>query len=388
MGCCGGGCCSSREPGPGGHPSFFARFLTFLGTWPVLAAGGLSLVASFAFGGGCGHHDARGMHLDWALVAVALCGLPLLVGALRSLLLERRIRSSLLITSAMVACLCIGQYFAAGEVAFIMAVGEKLEDWTVGRAKKGLRALVNLVPVVAHRVVTCPKCRARGELLKDVPVADLAVGDGVLVKPGETIPVDGIVAEGSSSVDQSTLTGESLPVDKTVGDTVYSGTVNRFGALTITATKVGADSSLQKLVRLVKEAENRKAPMQRIADRWAAILVPVSLGLALLTFGVCWHLLGDLQTALVRGVTILVVFCPCALALATPTSIMAAIGQAAKYGVIVKSGEALERMGAVDTVCFDKTGTLTTGALSVAAATDDETLRLAAAVETLSLIHI
>lgn len=384
MGCCGGGCCSANEAGTGSKRPLLGRILGICASLPALALAGASLVASFTLGGGCAHQGAQGVHFDWALVSVALCGLPLLVGACRSLFLERRIRSSLLITSAMAACLCIGQYFAAGEVAFIMAVGEKLEDWTVGRAKQGLRALVNLVPVVAHRVVTCPKCRARGELFRDVSVAYLKVGDGVLVKPGETIPVDGTVSEGSSSVDQSTLTGESLPVDKTVGDPVYSGTVNRYGALTVTATKVGDDSSLQKLVRLVKEAEHRKAPMQRIADKWAAILVPVSLGLALLTFGVCWLALGDVQTALVRGVTILVVFCPCALALATPTSIMAAIGQATKYGVIVKSGEALERMGAVDTVCFDKTGTLTTGVLSVAAATDDAVLRLAAAVEAAS----
>ena len=381
MSCCGGGCRCSCESETGARPSLIARVLSVLGTIPILALAGLSLVASFASGGGCARHAVHEIRFDWALVAVVLCGLPLFADACRSLFREHRIRSSLLIASATIACLCIGQYFAAGEVAFIMAVGEKLEDWTVGRAKQGLRKLVNLVPLIAHRVVTCPKCRARGERFKDVPVGDLAVGDGVLVRPGETIPVDGIVAEGSSSVDQSTLTGESLPVDKTVGDAVCSGTINRFGALTITVGKAGADSSLQKLVRLVKEAEHRKAPMQRIADMWAARLVPLSLGLALLTFAACWLVLGDLQTALVRAVTILVVFCPCALALATPTSIMAAIGQAAKYGVIVKSGEALERMGAVDTVCLDKTGTLTTGTLSVAAVSDNETLRLAAAVE-------
>ena len=168
---------------------------------------------------------------------------------------------------------------------------------------------------------------------------------------------------------------------------MYSGTIYRYGALTIRTTKAGADSSLQKLIRLVREAEKKKAPMQRIADKWAAILVPCSLAIALLTFLGVMAAMGDAHVALTRGVTILVVFCPCALALATPTSVMAAIGQATKRGVIIKSGEALERMGAVKVACFDKTGTLTTGKLSVAevrgfgGVADAEVLALAAAAE-------
>ncbi|MBR0067513.1 MAG: cation-translocating P-type ATPase, partial [Kiritimatiellae bacterium] len=286
--------------------------------------------------------------------------------------------------TAMVACVAIGQLFAAGEVAFIMALGEKLETLTVSRAKKGLHKLVALVPQTAHRVVTCPKCRAKGIFFKDVPVGEIAPGDMVMVKPGETIPVDGTIAEGATTVDQSVMTGESLPIDKSVGDEVYSGTVNRFGAITVKATKAGADGSLQKMIRLVREAEGRKAPMQRIADKWAAILVPASMTIALLTFAGVWTFYGDVHTALLRGVTVMVVFCPCALALATPTSVMAAIGQATKYGVIVKSGEALERMGTVSVACFDKTGTLTIGRLGVAHSTDDETLALAASVEAMS----
>ena len=354
-----------------------------LGSGPALVASGVALVASFILNGhGCHAHGGGALRLlDPAWIPLVVCGLPVLKEAVLALALERRIRAALLIATAMVACVAIGQLFAAGEVAFIMALGEKLEAWTVGRAKKGLRQLVSLVPPVARRVVTCPKCRARGEFFREVPVAEIAVGDGVMVKPGETIPVDGVVTEGATTVDESVMTGESLPVDKAVGDAVYSGTVNRFGAITLTVTKAGADSSLQKLIRLVREAESKKAPMQRIADRWAAILVPCSMTIAILTFLGCWLVLGDVHAALIRGVTILVVFCPCALVLATPTSIMAAIGQATKFGVIVKSGEALERMGAVETVCFDKTGTLTEGRLSVVYATSARVQALAAAVE-------
>ena len=392
-GCCGGSCtCDEHEA----HRGFLERVLEGFESWPALVVALVCLVASFVLvGQGCGHEAATAVpdHGGWrhwvdvlnpAYVSLVLCGLPLLKSALEALFRERRITAALLISSAMVACVSIGQIFAAGEVAFIMALGEKLESFTVNRAKAGLRKLVSLVPVTAHRVVSCPKCRARGERFRDVQVEALAVGDGVMVKPGETIPVDGVVTEGNTSVDQSVMTGESLPVDKTVGDDVYSGTINRFGAITIKVTKAGADSSLQKLIRLVREAEKRKAPMQRIADKWASILVPCSMGIAVLTFLGVWGLMGDVHVALIRAVTILVVFCPCALALATPTSIMAAIGQATKYGVIVKSGEALEKMGRVSVACFDKTGTLTTGELSVAMSTDAEVLRLAAAVEAAS----
>ena len=361
-----------------------------LASWPSIAVSGLALLASFLLmGHGCGGHSDVGWHswrqvADPAWIPLLLCGLPVLKEATEAIIVERRIRAALLISTAMTACVAIGQLFAAGEVAFIMALGEKLEKLTVSRAKKGLHKLVALVPQTARRVVTCPKCRAKGIFFKDVPVGEIAPGDGVMVKPGETIPVDGTIAEGSTTVDQSVMTGESLPVDKAVGDEVYSGTLNRFGAITVKATKAGADGSLQKMIRLVREAEGRKAPMQRIADKWAAILVPASMTIALLTFAGVWTFYGDVHTALLRGVTVMVVFCPCALALATPTSVMAAIGQATKYGVIVKSGEALERMGTVSVACFDKTGTLTTGKLGVAYSTDGETLALAASVEAMS----
>lgn len=243
----------------------------------------------------------------------------------------------------------VGDLFAAGEVAFIMAIGAILEEKTTERAKKGLKKLISLTPQQGRRILN-----GKEEM---IAAEDIKMNDILRVLPGETIPVDGDIIEGTTSVDQSIMTGESLPVDKTVGDSVFCGTINRFGTIDIRASKLGEDCSLQKLIRMVEEAENKKAPMARIADKAASWLVPVALLIAVIAFIV--------TKDIVRAVTVLVVFCPCALVLATPTAIMAAIGQATKHGVIIKSGEALERMGKVDTVAFDKTGTLTNGNLVV-----------------------
>lgn len=230
-----------------------------------------------------------------------------------------------------------------------MAIGALLEEATTNQAKKGLKKLISLAPAMGRRLRD-----GREEMIS---AEEIKKGDLLRILPGESIPVDGIIAGGETSVDQSIMTGESLPVDKGIGDEVFCGTINRFGSIDITATKVGEDSSLQKLIRMVQEAENKQAPMQRIADRCASWLVPVALLIAIAAyFGT-----GNIVTA----VTVLVVFCPCALVLATPTAVMAAIGQATKHGVIIKSGEALEKMGKVDTLAFDKTGTLTYGRLDV-----------------------
>lgn len=317
--------------------------------------------------------------VDPAWVTVLICGLPLLYLALTRVFFERRISSALLISIAMLACIYIGELFAAGEVAFIMAIGAILEDKTVEKAKKGIKELINLAPQQGRRIT------AHGEAFNEemVPIENIRRGDLLRVLPGETIPVDGTIRVGTTSIDQSVMTGESLPVDKTVDDGVFSGTINRFGAVDIEATKVGEDSSLQKLIRMVQDAENNQAPMQRIVDKWASWLVPIAIVIAVgAYFGT-----GDI----VRAVTVLVVFCPCALALATPTSIMAAIGQATKHGVLIKSGEALENMGKVDIIAFDKTGTLTHGTLVVSdivsflpEKTSADLLQLAASVEALS----
>lgn len=295
----------------------------------------------------------------WATVVIS--GYPLLYLAITRLIEQRWVSSALLISIAMVASIGIGETFAAGEVAFIMAIGAILEDMTVARAKKGLTKLIALAPVEGRRLT-----RKNGHVTEEmIPAAQIRVGDSLRVLPGEIIPVDGRIVYGNTSVDQSVMTGESLPVDKAAGEEVFCGTLNCFGAIDIEAISIGEDSSLQKLIRMVQEAENKKAPTQRIADKWAVWLVPIALSVAIGAFFITWLLGYELMVSLNRAVTVLVVFCPCALALATPTSIMAAIGQATKHGVIIKSGEALEKMGNVDTIAFDKTGTLTLGKLDV-----------------------
>lgn len=312
---------------------------------------------------------------DPSWVTIIISGIPLLYLAIWRIIYNRgiaKISSALLICIAMFAALAIGELFAAGEVAFIMALGALLEDATTNRARKGLKKLISLTPTQGRRI--------RDGKEEMIPAEEIRKGDVLRILAGETIPVDGKILTGETSVDQSIMTGESLPVDKAVGDEVFCGTINRFGAIDMTATKVGEDSSLQKLIHMVEDAENKQAPMQRIADRVASWLVPVALLIAILAYVFTGNI--------VTGVTVLVVFCPCALVLATPTAIMAAIGQATKHGVIIKSGESLEKMGKVDTIAFDKTGTLTYGRLEVSdimsfdtSLTESELLTLTASAE-------
>lgn len=310
----------------------------------MTVAGGIFLAASLV----CMLAKVE-LPINPAWITVAICGIPIVFKAFKQIIFRRKISSPLLISIAMFAAVYIGEVFAAGEVAFIMAIGGILEDMTVERAKRGIKNLVSLAPA-RGRIVT-----EGGE--KEVVLEDIKAGDILRVLPGESIPVDGEIISGQTSVDQSVMTGESLPVDKGIGDKVYCGTINRFGSVDIKALKVGKDSSFGKLVEIVREAEQNKSPTERIVDKWASWLVPSALVIAVATY----LFTGDIT----RAVTVLVVFCPCALVLATPTSVMAAIGQAAKYGVIVKSGAALEKMGKVDCAAFDKTGTLTLGKPSV-----------------------
>ena len=357
----------------------------FSGTKPTIV-GGVFLAASLIL-----MLIGIEMPADPAWVTVLICGYPLMYIAVISIIEEKgmsKITSPLLISIAILACIGLSfapdsheNMFAAGEVAFIMAIGAILEDRTIDRAKKGISKLISLVPEQGRIIIDGEESMKSVEQIKP--------GDVLRVLPGEAVPVDGEIISGDTSIDQSIITGESLPIDKSVGDSVFCGTINRFGSIDINATKTGEDSSLQKLIRMVQEAEENKAPTQRIADKWAGWLVPIALLVAIATYLVTWSMgYGD---SLIRGVTVLVVFCPCALALATPTSIMAAIGQAAKHGVIIKSGDALERMGKVDTIAFDKTGTLTHGNLVVsdvipfdAEMSEDGLLSLAASVESRS----
>lgn len=308
-------------------------------------------------------------------VTVIICGLPLVYLSIRRIVYNKgisKISSALLISMAMFAAIAIGDIFAAGEVAFIMALGALLEEATTERAKKGLKKLISLAPVKGRKI------QANKEIM--VPVESIQSGDYLRILPGETIPVDGRIINGETTVDQSIMTGESIPVDKTIDDDVFGGTINCFGAIDIIATKVGEDSSIQKMIQLIKNAEQKQAPIQRIADIVASRLVPIALMIACIGYLITGNI--------IVGVTVLVVFCPCALVLATPTAVMAAIGQATKHGVIIKSGEILETMGKVDTMAFDKTGTLTRGQLAVQSILAVDTdyseidiLQLAASVE-------
>ena len=319
----------------------------FLSGTPMTIVSGVFLIVSLLM-------SINGINpiFDPAWISVIISGIPLLYLAIWRIIYNKgiaKISSALLISIAMIAAIAIGDLFASGEVAFIMAIGAILEDMTTNRARKGLKKLVDIAPKTARRVVG-----GHDEL---VPPEEIAIGDTVRILPGESIPVDGRIISGTTSVDQTIMTGESLPIDKEEGDEVFAGTINLYGAIDIEAEKTCSDSSLEKLIRLVEEAERKKAPIQRIADTWASWLVPAALLIAIIAY----FITGDI----VRAVTVLVVFCPCALVLATPTAIMAAIGQATKNGVIIKSGEALERMGKADVIAFDKTGTLTFGSPSV-----------------------
>ena len=300
--------------------------------------------------------------IDPSWVTVILSGYPLLYLAITRLIKQKWISSCLLISIAMVASLALGEVFAAGEVAFIMAIGAILEDMTVARAKKGLSRLLSLTPTTGRRITTNKDGIEEENIVK---IEEIKSGEIIRVKPGESIPCDGVIISGETSCDQSLMTGESLPIDKGINDDVYCGTMNLYGSIDVKVTKTGEDSSLQKMIRLVEEADNKKAPMQRIADKWSVWLVPIALGIAIGGIIVNYIITKDILVSLERGVTVLVVFCPCALALATPTSVMAAIGQATKHGVIIKSGEALEIMGKADTIAFDKTGTITEGKLEI-----------------------
>ena len=309
---------------------------------------------------------------DTAWIAILFCGCPIILEAALKLITEFDIRADVLVSIALIASIAIGEIFAAGEVAFIMQLGSLLEEFTVSKARAGIEKLVHLTPQTA-RVL-------RNGMEEIIPAENVQTKEMVRVLPGETIPVDGIILSGQSSVNQAVLTGESLPVDKTTGDEVYSGTVNQFGSLEIQATKVGEDSSIQRMIRLVQSADAGKAKIVRLADRWATWIVITALTAAVLT----WLISGEL----IRAVTILVVFCPCSLVLATPTAIMAAIGNATRHGFLVREGDALERLSSISKITFDKTGTLTCGTPQVVAArslsseySDTDLYALAAAAE-------
>ena len=286
------------------------------------------------------------LSLDYlAWIAVILCGIPIFKECIEGLVTEFDIKADLLVSIAIIASIIIGEVFAAGEIATIMAIGGFLEEYTVRKTQGRIEELVNMTPQVATRI--------KNGVEERISVENVQVGDILKVLPGESIPTDGVIISGETSIDQSTLTGESMPVDKNENDEVYSGTINLYGSFTMETTKISQESSLQKLIRLVESSKPENAKIVRTADKWATLIVVIAFTAAVLTYLYTFEI--------IRSVTILVVFCPCALVLATPTAIMAAIGNLTKYGILVKDGESLEELAHVSELVFDKTGTLTYG---------------------------
>lgn len=287
---------------------------------------------------------------------------------------ERDFTADIPVSLATIAAIGIGQFSAAAIVAVLLLVGGMLEDFVAARAGNALDALARLLP---DRVTV-----RRGGQEVSVAIGELDVGDLVLVRSGERIAVDGEVLAGSASINQSAISGESAPVDRTVGDDVYAGTLNELGAIEVLAAKVGTETTLGQIRHMVEEAQTQKAPIERLLNRYAKLYTPAAL---LLGAGV-WFFTGDI----LRAITILIVFCPCVMVLATPTALVASIGNAALRGSLVKKGATIEALARIDTIAFDKTGTLTTGAPVLVEArplngmVDSELLRMAATAERFS----
>ncbi len=306
-----------------------------------LATVGLLLVVSWLLG----RNNAIPPHFaDSLSLLVVLLGYPIYLKAAKSIL-KGKIGVPLFVTISEIASVSIGAYWAAGTVVFIILAGTYLEDFILGRTRSSIRKLVEMTPRTARLVVD--------EQETWVDVRQLRVGDLVLVKPGEKIPVDGTVVSGYGAVDQSLVTGESMPVDKAHGNQVFAGSLNQGGALKINVEKLAEDTTLARMIHLVEDAQEKKAPIQNIADRFTTYFLP-----AILIFAAAVYIFtGSLE----RGVTILLVACPCAMSMAVPIAVIGAIGNAGRRGILIKGGTFVERLKGVDTIVFDKTGTLTFG---------------------------
>ncbi|MDD5369762.1 MAG: cation-translocating P-type ATPase [Anaerolineaceae bacterium] len=324
-------------------PSFFTRYREFLLSRDTLLtfANAFLLVAAFLisiFGAPqIGH---------WVYLAAAFIGgTPLFLFAAKGLIINHDITAGVMASTAMIAAIIVGEYSAAALVVFMMSIGDWLENFTMARANNALRELAKLVPA------TVTVRRDQKDIT--IPLEQVLLGDRVLVRTGERIGVDGTVLTGEASINQAAITGESMPVEKQPGDEVFAGTLNEVGHLEVKVTRLGENTTLGHIVRLVKDAQATQAPVQRVANQYAKILVPVTFGIAILVYLLTHDIL--------RSITVLVVVCPCALVLATPTAVVAAIGNAAKRGMLIKAGATMEHAGKVDVVAFDKTGTLTHG---------------------------
>ena len=341
---------------------------------------GMALAASFTFSWTGNADKIAGFDPAW--IAIVLCGVPIVLGAIVGLVKDHDITADVLVAMALIGSLILKEFFAAGEVAFIMQIGSILEDFTSDRAKKGISKLIKLSPKKANLFVDVQ--------IKIIEADQVKLGDILQVRAGESIPVDGKIIEGSTSIDQSAMTGESIPVEKNPGDLVMSGTINQNGSILIEAVKTAGDSSLQRMIMLAEAADAQKAKIVRKANVWAAWLVVVSLTVAIVAGCIIGNTHNDFWLGFTRAVTVLVVFCPCAFVLATPTAISAGIGNASKHGLLIQSGEALERIASSNIAVFDKTGTLTKGKPAVVKVqtlsdiSEDELIKIAASGEALS----
>ena len=333
----------------------------------VLAVSAVSLIASLVL-------INDDLLFDPAWIAVFLCGTPIVVKAVIGLVFRFDIKADVLVSIALVASIYIGEIFAAGEVAAIMMIGGILEEHTSERANREIGKLMDMRPKTARII-------SNGEETM-VCADEVKIGDTVRVLAGESIPVDGVITKGTTSIDQSMMTGEPITADKTVGDAVLSGTVNQFGVFEMRATKTSDESTLERMIDLIERTDAEKAPIVRCADRWATWIVVICLSASLITYLV--------TKDLVRAVTVLVVFCPCAFILATPTAVIAAIGNATRHGCLIRSGSSMELLAKTDTITFDKTGTITYGTpsvssvISVSGIPKDEIFRLCAIAEKVS----
>ncbi len=311
---------------------------------------------------------------DPSWLAVWICAIPIFKNAFFSLFKNRKITAALLVSSAMIGALILqilslmgyaqsghlekSYIFVVGEIAFLMSLGKWIEDKTVAKAQGAILSLSKLIPKRALKKVD--------DNYEDVCVSTISPNDILAIKPNETIPVDGKITKGFTSIDESTITGESMPADKNIGDNVFGGTQNTYGYIEIKATRPSNDSTISRFAKIVEEAKGKKAPISRIADKWASVVVPTALFTSVIIFFVTKYALAvDTYEALSRAATILIVFCPCAFVLATPTAIAAGLGNLAKRGIMVKNGSAVENLSRVNSVFFDKTGTLTKGEISV-----------------------
>lgn len=320
---------------------------------------------------------------NWAFIAATLLGLiPFARRAIGGALTGTPFSIETLMSVAAIGAIVIGAAEEAAVVVFLFAVGELLETIAAGRARAGIRALVSLVPRVAQR-------EAGQGRVEEVPAADLAIGDVVVVRPGDRVPSDGEIIEGFSELDESPITGESVPVVKSLGDSVYAGSINANGALRVRITRTAADNTIARIIHLVEEAQGSKAPMARMIDRFARYYTPLAMVASALIILIPPILFGaDWSTWVYRGLATLLIACPCALVISTPAAIASGLAAGARRGLLIKGGAALEALGKLHMIAFDKTGTLTAGrpqVTDVVAAepetSDSDLLAMAAAVE-------